>query len=126
MPVTYGSVDNMGLTHLKGNYCIKCQNLREEAIGITPRCEKCGTDLKYVELPYTPARYAGYVFLGLLALSIIGLVIMTLVWSIVGIIALVMVCIMTGILAVVCMVVNNTMMQKKITAESAGAQRPIY
>jgi uncharacterized protein (DUF983 family) len=110
--------DIMGFAKYKGHYCLKCAAARDEAIGVAPRCEACGSDLKQVEVTYTPSRFAGYIFLLCLLISMISLAVSTFV---VGSGSLLLMFIIFGllaitfaILAVVCMLVDRALMKEKM------------
>jgi uncharacterized protein (DUF983 family) len=97
---------------------MKCGTARDEAIGVTPRCEACGSDLKYVELTYTPSRFAGYFFLLCLLVSLISLAVSTfvvgggslfLMFIIFGLLAVTL-----ALLAAVCMLLDIVLMKEKV------------
>lgn len=108
----------MGFMKYSGHYCIKCAVPRDEAIGVAPRCEACGSDLKPVEVTYTPCRFAGYFFVLCLLISLISLAVSTfavgggslfLMFIIFGLLAVAF-----AVLAVVCMLVDMTLMKEKM------------
>ena len=108
----------MGFAKYIGYYCIKCGSPRDEAVGVTPRCESCGSDLKHVDVAYTPSRFAGYFFLLCLLISLISLAISTfivgggsllLMFIIFGILAVIF-----TILAVVCIYADMVLMKTKV------------
>ena len=107
--------DIMGFTKFKGHYCLKCQTHRPEALGAMPRCEQCGTDLRYAEVSHTPAQFAGYFLLGLLLVCVLGVIVMTLIMAVIPIVILAVFSTIFGVLAIICILLNKGMMKGKIT-----------
>jgi len=104
----------MGFLKYVGHYCLKCQSTRDEAIGGQPRCEACGEDLKHVDVSHTPVLFAGYFFLGVLIILVLGVAVTTLMMAWTALVAMALFAVIIGVIAIICILLNKTLMKTKI------------
>ena len=67
-----------------------------------------------MDVSHTPVLFAGYAFLGILIILVLGVAITTLMMAWVALIVLTLFAVIIGVIAIICILLNKTLMKDKI------------